>query len=174
PQHLAAQMRADIAPETVVAEYRRLYPQLSPSDVFFAATTASRSWRPAIIEAELRAVQSSPAFVYQLDWKSPRDGGKWGAPHTLDIPLVFDNIDKQGSITGTSPEAQRMAERMSESFLAFARSGDPNNRTVPTWEPYQLPRRQTLIFDGATRLADDPRGGERRLFAEVPFLQQGT
>ena len=174
PQQLAEHMRADITPETVVAEYRRLYPQSSPSDVFFAATTASRSWRPAIIEGELRAAQGSPAYVYQLDWKSPRDGGKWGAPHTLDIPLAFDNIDKQGSITGTGPEARRMAERLSESFLAFARSGDPNNRTVPKWEPYQLPRRQTLIFDSATRLADDPRGGERRLFAQVPFLQQGT
>src|SRR6185437_13307160 len=50
PQQLAKHMRADIVPEIVVAEYRRLYPQSSPSDVFFAATTASRSWRPAIIE----------------------------------------------------------------------------------------------------------------------------
>ena len=174
PQHLAAQMRADIAPQTVVAEYRRLYPQLSPSDVFFAATTASRSWRPAIIEAELRAAQGSPAYVYQLDWKSPRDGGKWGAPHTLDIPLVFDNLDKEGSMTGTAPDARSMADKMSEAFLAFARTGDPNNRTLPKWEPYALPRRQTLVFDNPARLVDDPRGGERRLFAKVPFLQQGT
>jgi para-nitrobenzyl esterase len=38
----------------------------------------------------------------------------------------------------------------------------------------ELSRRQTLIFDNPARLADDPRGGERRLFAQVPFLQQGT
>jgi len=174
PQHLAAQMRADIAPEKVVAEYRRLYPQLSPSDVFFAATTASRSWRPAIVEAELRAAQGSPAYVYQLDWKSPHEGGKWGAPHTLDIPLVFDNLDKQGSITGTAPDAHSMADKMSEAFLAFARNGDPNTRTLPKWEPYELARRQSMVFDNPARLVDDPRGGERRLFAQVPFLQQGT
>ncbi|HVY83482.1 MAG TPA: carboxylesterase/lipase family protein, partial [Steroidobacteraceae bacterium] len=88
PARLLPEMRVDINPERVVAEYRRLYPQYSPSDVFFSATTASRSWRAAIVEAELRAAQGAPAFAYQLDWKSPQDGGKWGAPHTLDIPLV--------------------------------------------------------------------------------------
>ena len=36
-----------------IAYYRRMYPQYSPSEVFFAATTASRSWRAAIVEAEL-------------------------------------------------------------------------------------------------------------------------
>ncbi len=174
PQELLRQMRVDIAPEVVVAEYRRLYPQASPSEVFFSATTASRSWRAAIVEAELRAQQGSPAYAYQLDWKSPRDGGKWGAPHGLDIPLVFDNIDKEGSITGTGAGAQRMAEKMSVAFLAFARTGDPNNRALPRWEPYQLPRRQTMVLDEAARLVDDPRGDERRLFAKIPFVQQGT
>lgn len=174
PAKLADAMRADIAPELVVAEYRRLYPQYSPSDVFFAATTAGRSWRAAVIEAELRAAQGAPAYVYELDWKSPQDGGKWGAPHTLDIPLAFDNLDQPGSITGTEADAQQVANQISESFIAFARSGDPNNKAIPKWEPYQLPRRQTMLFDVSPKLADDPRGGERQLFAQVPFIQQGT
>ncbi|MFL6604146.1 MAG: carboxylesterase/lipase family protein [Steroidobacteraceae bacterium] len=174
PAKLAAHMRVDITPETVVAAYRQMYPQYSPSDVFFAATTAARSWRGAIIEVELRAAQGAPAYAYELDWKSPLDGGKWGAPHTLDIPLVFDNIDKQGALTGTSPAAQQLADQMSEAFIAFAKTGNPNTRAIPNWEPYQLPRRQTLLFDTQPRLADDPRGQERQLFAKVPWIQQGT
>jgi para-nitrobenzyl esterase len=174
PAKLSAHMRVDIIPETVVAAYRQMYPQYSPSDVFFAATTAARSWRGALIEVELRAAQGAPAYAYELDWKSPLDGGKWGAPHTLDIPLVFDNIDKQGSLTGTSADAQKVADQMSEAFIAFAKTGDPNTRAVPKWEPYQLPRRQTLLFDTQSRLADDPRGKERELFAKVPWVQQGT
>jgi para-nitrobenzyl esterase len=31
-----------------------------------------------------------------------------------------------------------------------------------------------MLFDDPSRLADDPRGAERRLFAKVPFIQQGT
>ena len=61
PDKLAPNMRVDIQPEVVIAEYRRLYPKYSPSDVFFAATTAGRSWRGAIIEAEARALSGSPA-----------------------------------------------------------------------------------------------------------------
>jgi para-nitrobenzyl esterase len=168
-----ANMRVDIDPATVIAEYRRLYPAYSPSDVLFAATTAARSWRAAIIEAEERAKAGAPAFVYQVDWVSPRDGGRLGAPHMTDIPLVFDNIAQPGS-RAEGPTAQPMADRMSEAFLAFARSGDPNGKAIPQWEPYTLPRRQTLVFDNATRMVDDPRGAERRLFAKVPFIQAGT
>src|SRR6185436_12639853 len=87
PARLEAELRVDISGAVVTAEYRRLYPRYSPADVFFAATTAGRSWRAAIVESELRAAQGSPAFAYQLDWGSPADGGKWGAFHALDIPL---------------------------------------------------------------------------------------
>lgn len=178
PAALAKDMRADILPEHVIAEYRRLYPHASASDVFFAVTTASRSWRPAIIESELRAAQGSPAFVYQLDWRSPQDGGRWGAPHGLDIPLVFGNlnapVDLQGTQIGASERSRRMSARMSAAFIAFARTGDPNIRGLPAWERYELPRRQTMLLDDQPRLVDDPRGAERRLFAQVPYLQQGT
>jgi para-nitrobenzyl esterase len=174
PQRLADNMRVDIAPELVVTEYRRLYPRYSPSDVFFAATTAGRSWRGAIIEVEARARQGSPAFAYQLDWPSPQDGGKWGAPHTLDIPLAFDNIDKPGSITGVDESAKKMAGQISSAFIAFAKTGDPNHLGIPKWEPYTLPRRATMVFNTPSKLVDDPRGAERKLFDKVPFIQQGT
>jgi para-nitrobenzyl esterase len=174
PGRLGPEMRVDIDPDHVVAAYRRLYPAYSPSDVFFAATTAARSWRGAVIEAELRAAQGSPAWVYELDWRSPLDGGKWGAHHTLDIPLVFDNVAAPGSPSGPGREAQAMADLMSAAFSTFARTGDPNGAALPAWRTYGLGRRETLIFDLPPRMADDPRGAERRLFAAVPYIQRGT
>jgi para-nitrobenzyl esterase len=174
PAKLAQNMRVDIQPELVIARYRELYPHDSPSDVLFAATTASRSWRGAIIEAEARAAQGAPTWAYQLDFPSPAQGGRLKAFHTLDIPLVFDNTAAPGSQTGDGPEARRLAAQMSEAFLALVRSGDPNHRGIPLWEPYGLPRRQTMIFDAETRLADDPRAAERQLFAKVPYVQAGT
>jgi para-nitrobenzyl esterase len=173
PEKLAPQMRVDIQPEAVVAESRRLYPSYTPTQVFFAATTAGRSWRGAVIEAEERAKAGSPAYAYQLDWATPRNGGKFGAPHASDIQLVFDNIAKPGA-TAEGPQAQTMADQMSETFIHFARTGDPNNRTLPRWERYTLPRRRTMVFDVPSHAEDDPRGGERRLFAKVPYVQPGT
>ena len=168
-----ANLRVDIDPATVIAAYRRIYPAYSPSQVLFAATTASRSWRAAVIEAEERAKAGTPAFVYQLDWATPKDGGKFGAPHASDIQLAFDNLDKPGA-TAIGPTAQPMADQMSEAFLAFARTGDPNTKAIPRWTPYTLPRRQTLVFNTPSRLVDDPRGAERAFFAQIPFVQAGT
>ena len=51
-----------------------MYPHYSPADVFFASTTASRSWRGQVIEAERRAAQAEAAahtWVYQFDWGTP-------------------------------------------------------------------------------------------------------
>ncbi|MCS3809811.1 carboxylesterase/lipase family protein [Xanthomonas sp. 4461] len=174
PAKLEAQQYVDLLPQVVIAEYRRLYPHYSPSEVFFAATTAGRSWRGAVEEAQARARQGAPTWVYQLDWGSPLDGGKFGAFHTLDIPLVFDTIAQPGSRTGDGPAAQQMAEQMSAALLAFARHGDPNQRGLPRWKPYSLERRETLLFDVPSRLANDPRGGERRLYQQAPFIQRGT
>ncbi|MBB5882263.1 para-nitrobenzyl esterase [Xanthomonas arboricola] len=174
PARLESQQYVDLLPQVVIAEYRRLYPQYSPSDVFFAATTAGRSWRGAVEEAEARARQGAPTWVYQLDWGSPLDGGKFGAFHTLDIPLVFDTIAQPGARTGDGADAQRMAAQMSQALLAFARSGNPNHRSLPHWTPYSLQRRETLLFDTPSRLEHDPRGGERRLYQQAPFIQRGT
>jgi para-nitrobenzyl esterase len=161
----------------VIAEYRRLYPAYSPADVFFAATTASRSWRGQVIEADRRAAQPSDAartWVYQLDWVSPVDQGRWGAHHGLDVPLVFDNVPLAGRMVGTSPDAQRVADAMSDACLAFARTGDPNTRTIPEWPSFDLKRRATMVFDSTSRVVNDPRGDERRLFEPIPYVQPGT
>jgi para-nitrobenzyl esterase len=161
----------------VIAEYRRIYPNYSASDVFFASTTASRSWRGQVIEAERRASALRAArhtWVYQFDWPTPVQGGRLGAPHGLDIPMVFDNVALTPQMTGTGPEPQRVADQMSETILAFARTGNPNNRSIPAWPVYDLSRRATMLFDSTASVADDPRGDERRMFEKVPYVQPGT
>jgi para-nitrobenzyl esterase len=166
-------MRVDIQPEYVITEYRKLYPNLSASDLLFKITTASRSWRGAIIEAEERAKSGSPAYAYQLDWATPKDDGKSGAPHASDIQLVFDNIDKPGA-TAIGPQAQQMADIMSETFIAFARTGNPNNKLLPEWKKYTMENRETMVFNVPPKLENDPRGAERKIFEKVPYIQAGS
>lgn len=173
-ERMSGELRVDIHPDLVVAAYRRLYPHHSPSDVFFAATTASRSWRGAVIELEARAAQPAGTWAYELNWPSPADGGRWGAFHGLDIPLVFGTLGAEGALTGSGEDAQAMSRAMGDALLAFARTGDPNHAGLPEWRPYRLDRRSTLIFDVPPRVEDDPRSEERRLFERVPFIQQGS
>ena len=166
-------MRIDITPEAVIAAYRRMHPDWSPDQVLIAATTAGRSWRGAVIEAEERAKAGAPAWVYQLDFPGETASGRKGAFHTADIPLVFDNVNAAGSRT-KGPGAQTVADRMSDAFIALARTGDPNHAGLPRWDRYELPTRQTLLFDVEPRMANDPRGHERTFFSAIPYIQPGT
>lgn len=174
PDRLLPQLHVDIDPEHVIAAYRKLYPRYSPTEVFFAATTAGRSWRGAIIEAELRAQQGSPVYAYQLNYRSPIENGRYGAQHGMDIPLVFDNTAQPRSLSGNTPQAQKAADQMSDAFIALAKSGNPNHDGIPQWQPYELSKRATMVFDVQSQLVEDPRGEERKLFAAVPYIQRGT
>lgn len=50
---------------------------------------------------------------------------------------------------------------MSMALLACARTGDPSHVGIPQWKPYTLEKRETLVFDVESKLALNPRGGER-------------
>ena len=170
---LAPEFVLDMNAHYVVDWYRQRFPQMTPSEVFFAAATCGRSRPGHLIQAEERAKQNGPTWMYQLDFGSPVEP-RLGAYHGFDIGLAFDNCDKPGSRAGSGPEARQVAEAMSETFIAFARTGDPNNAAIPTWGRYTLPERQTMIFDVESRTENDPRAEERRLFQTAPFLKKGT
>lgn len=151
---LCPELRVDIDPDMVVRRYRDWFPDLSPAAVFIKATTAGRSWRGQIIEAEARARAGHPAFVYQLDFEN--------AKHTDDIGLSFGTIPDPGTAQ------QAMSNRMMAAFVRFARTGNPG------WPAYDLASRKTMIFDTLSRVESNPRGRERELFAAVPYIQPGT
>ena len=173
PQRIAPELKVDILPEFVVTEYRKLFPSYGPADIFYAATTAGRSWRGQLIEAEARARAGAPTWVYQLDFRSPLQPAR-GAPHTFDIPLVFGTLDAPGSIAGTGAEAKAVSAAMMDAFVALARHGDPNHGGIPRWPKYDLAKRSTMIFDAPPRVENDPRREERLIFERVPYIQPGT
>ncbi|WP_202845492.1 carboxylesterase/lipase family protein [Luteimonas saliphila] len=177
PEPLRRHQYVDLDPALVIAGYRRMYPRYTPSEVFFAATTAGRSWRGALEELEARARDGhANTWAYQLDWY-PRDvdpDGRMRAFHTLDIALVFDNIAQPHARTGTSGDAQRVADAMADALLAFARNGNPGIGATADWAPWSQERGETMVFADAPRMAFDPRGDERRLYRQAPFVQRGT
>ena len=119
-------------------------------------------------------------YGYRWDWdEEPTKGGAdlsgmIGAAHGLEIPFVFGHF-QMGPLNILFTEENRAGrEELSRAMMSywanFAKTGDPNCAAIPRWEPYGLPRRQTMVFDVPSRLADDPRDAERRLFAKVPFV----
>ena len=87
---------------------------------------------------------------------------------------LYADHDVAPHMVGTGADAQAVADQMAETCLAFARTGRPDNPRIPAWPVYDLNRRATLVFDRTSTVVLDPRGGERRLFSPVPYVQPGT
>lgn len=178
PENLAkySEKMGNLKMEDVIAVYRRAHPEFTASDVFFAATTDSRDWRPALVEVERRAALPAGAaatYSYELHWGSPVTP-RMKAHHALDLSLLMDNVTLSPRLTGDGPEAHAMAEIMSETYIAFARTGNPNNPKIPHWPAYDLARRSTMAFDLKPHVIDDPRSEARKLFSPVPYENPGT
>ena len=94
-------------------------------------------------------------------WYSPVSGGRLRAMHCMDIPFVFENVDLSKSVVGDGPDRYALADKMSSAWAAFARTGDPNHKGLPKWEPFTADKRATLIFNNECRAVNDPYRDER-------------
>lgn len=168
---IGPEIKIDLDPQWVVEQYRARFPDWTPERVFYAATTAGRSWPGQVIEADARAMAGAGAtWVYQLDRPSPVDPLR-GAAHTDDIPYVFGTLGAPGSKSGTDAGAVATRDAMMASFTGLAKTGRPG---LATWKPYTVPGRETLVIGNAVRMESDPRGWERRLWAIGPYIQPGS
>lgn len=150
--------------EALVAALRRAYPDYSPTHLAAACQTATGMWANSITLAERKAAQgSAPVWMYQLVWDTPVSRGRLKCPHALEIPLVFDNVEKARNFVGRGEEPQAVADVMSDAWLAFARTGDPNVASLPAWPAYDPGRRATMFFDVESRLVEDPNREVREL-----------
>lgn len=149
----------------IVAEYRRLHPDMSAPEIYFTATTDAGFLNRSVELADRKAEQGgAPVYFYGLFWDTPVDGGKWLSPHALEIGMVFDNVAKSESMSGIGPEQQKIADEMSEAWLAFAKTGNPNHDGIPEWPAYSPDNRAMMIFDDETKAMIDPHGEQRQLF----------
>ena len=96
-------------------------------------------------------------------------GGYLRSAHALEIPFVWNNLDRPGAnmLTGDSPSRQILADYMHSAWIAFARNGNPNTSALPHWPAYESELRATMIFDEACRVEDDPQATERELWDGV-------
>jgi len=89
------------------------------------------------------------------------------SPHTIEIPFVFNNIRIAGQLISKVPEAYALADKVSASWAAFARTGNPAIPKLPTWPAYSAATRDTMLFNNETRVEKDPDRGPRLVMEEL-------
>ena len=156
----------DTGTEGLIAHYRKQYPTLSSFDLLLKIESEQfriRSIRVA--EHKLLATQA-PVFMYLFTWTTPRLA-RYGAYHGLEIPFLFDTLQTSPHVAA-DPEAGAMVERMQQSWVEFARTGQPGGAGLPSWEPYRTHDRRTMVIDRQWSLQSDPLGDDRRAWDAVP------
>jgi para-nitrobenzyl esterase len=146
----------------IVAAYRAARPEDSPRDVVLAIATDQSIRLPSLTIADRKVAQhGAPAYVYLFTWATPVVEGRLGACHALEIPFVFDNLDKT-PLTGDAPTRGVLADAMSRAWIEFAYKDNPNHGAIPYWPAYDTATRPTMIFDLQCRVENDPLGAERK------------
>jgi para-nitrobenzyl esterase len=96
-----------------------------------------------------------------MDWQTNERGGVLMSPHAIDIPFALNTV---GALEQPSQpdERARMADQMSEAWIAFGRSGNPQHGGIPAWPRYDLTTRPTMIFNLRSHVERDPDGDDIR------------
>ena len=152
--------------DQILAAYRRENPRqsayLTQAEAFTDATRGN-----SMLQAERKAaLGKAPVYMYVWDWPTPAFGGKFGAVHGLDVEASFHL--SRNAIGGAGTRGGRqMSDRLSATWVAFAKTGDPNNPSIPQWPAYDPQRRATMVFDTEMRVVDDYRGDFVRMIADA-------
>jgi para-nitrobenzyl esterase len=130
-----------------IAAVKKAYPlDTKPSDLL----DVDAMFRPgAVVQANEKSAIAggAPTYMYLFTWQSPTVDGKYKAVHCMEIPFVFNNIARCEEMTGGTKEAYALADKMSQSWVNFARIGDPNHAGLPKWPAYNSTNTATMHFD---------------------------
>jgi para-nitrobenzyl esterase len=134
--------------------FAKAYPEYTPQDLL----SIDKVFRPYTIRtADARARETSaPLYVYFLAWKSQVDNASKGSFHGLDIPLAFNIVDLRPDWTGNSEAAWQLADKMSDAWLNFVKTGNPNVKgKLPDWPVYTKENGATMYFDNECRVVNN-------------------
>lgn len=108
------------------------------------------------------AAGGAPVWSYLWEAPSPAYGGRYGAPHAVDVPAAMHDI--RMPLAGPSADSRRLADELASAWIALAAKGDPNNPKTPHWPTYDTTRRATMVFGHPSKAVDDPRGRFREMW----------
>jgi para-nitrobenzyl esterase len=145
----------------IVAAFKRGHPGALPFELaaVISATTIFRM--SAVRQAQLQSA-NAPAYLYWFAWKTPVLDGIPLAYHCVDLAFAFDNIDRCANSTGGTPEARDLAAKISQAWIQFARTGNPNHAGLPRWPTVSAQTLPTMIFDTHCEVKNDPDAEERK------------
>jgi para-nitrobenzyl esterase len=157
--------------DEMISAYRDHYPDASTSDLLaYILTGYSRYPIDSLVLAERKSDQkAAPVYFYTVTYRTDASRGRLRTPHALEIPFIFDNVETSRRFVGSGDGPEKMVELMSNAWIAFAATGDPNNSAIPDWKPYNTNTRETMIFNPDCHTTQDYGELERRIWTDYYY-----
>ena len=116
--------------DKIVAVYKKGRPMASNLDVYLLALTDASNFRTGTDTQAMRKAELAKGAVYKYYFQkySPVRDGMLRCMHTMDIPFGFDNVGVAKTEIGSGADLQPLSDKMSAAWVAFARTGNPNNK----------------------------------------------
>jgi para-nitrobenzyl esterase len=120
-----------------------------PFDHFSQMSGITSFRRNGVDICKVRAAVSgqAAAYNYQVRWQSPAFDGRPRAFHCSGLQFAFDNVERCANANGGGPDAQALADVMSEALIAFVKTGNPNHTGMPKWDAVSPGKVTTMVFD---------------------------
>lgn len=131
--------------DEIAAEFRSLFPAKKVQDAYFYDAT----YRTRIYQTLERRLEQSdgPVYNYVFAYEAPVNGGITPF-HCAELIYVFHNVDlpKIKVATGAAPDGYRAQDQIAQSWVNFARTGNPSIAGAE-WGQFSLDGRGTMVFD---------------------------
>jgi para-nitrobenzyl esterase len=146
---------------SIVAAFQGRTPGAKPFDLWSRIASAPVR-QSAIEQARSKAAQQgAPAYLYWFTWQTPILDGRPRAFHCAEIPFVFDNMDRCANMTGGGAASRALAATMADTWIQFARTGNPNHTGIAAWPAFSHEAGPTMLFDAQPRVARHPDRAEQ-------------
>jgi para-nitrobenzyl esterase len=157
--------------DEVIADYRGERPELDQAQTGMAMSGDVAFRMPAIRMAEALSDRGVPVWMYLATVTSPDLDGRLGAPHAIELPFVFDNLDaaRAPEMVGDDPRNPALADVVQGLWVGFATTGVPAADGAPNWPQYDRTGRTTLIVDRELSVQDDPYPAGRTTWGTMRF-----
>ena len=134
--------------DAITAEFQKVFPHKKVQDVLFYAGSS----RPGVKNLLARKLEKSkvPTYNYLFAWEYPIDGGITSF-HCSELAFCFHalSVPQIKTATGGGPGAMALQDKVSQAWVNFARTGNPNQPALP-WKPYTTADPQAMVFDAAS------------------------
>ena len=126
----------------------------------------ARFMQGSFVLADQKARQNgAPVYMYWLTYETDTNNGILRAPHTLDIPFMFDNAEESRILVGSGDGPIKLADMMSDAWISFARTGTPSSDQLPEWVAYTAEDRKVMKLDTDPAMVTEPERGARRILS---------